>query len=44
MEGDEIIDQIKYVSYKDLLELDNVSKFNNIRVHNKNKILNISLN
>ncbi len=44
MEGDEIIDQIKYVSYKDLLELDNVSKFNNIRVHNNNKILNISLN
>ena len=31
-------------AYKDLLELDNVSKFNNIRVHNNNKILNISLN
>ena len=32
------------ISYQELLDLEKASNFNNIRVHNNNKILKISLN
>ena len=44
VEDKDLINQISHVSYKELLELDKTANFNNIRVHNNNKILNISLN
>ena len=44
VEDEDLIKQISHVSYKDLLEFDNTGNFNNIRVHNNNKILNITLN
>ena len=40
----DLINQINHISYEELLDLDKVNKFNNIKVHNDNKILNISLN
>ena len=44
IKDDDLLNQINHISYEELLELDKVNKFNNIRVHNDNKILNISLN
>jgi hypothetical protein len=44
VEDDNLIKQISHVSYQDLLDLDKTANFNNIRVQNDNKILNISLN
>ena len=40
----DLINQINHISYEELLELDKVNASSNIRVHNDNKILNISLN
>ena len=42
--NDDLINQINYFSYQELLDLDKLDNFNNIRVQNDNKILNISLN
>ena len=39
-----LLNQINHISYDELLELDKVNTSKNIRVHNDNKILNISLN
>ncbi len=44
VEDDDLIKQISHVSYQELLDLDKTANFNNIRVQNDNKILNISLN
>ena len=44
IEDDELVNQINHISYQELLDLDKISKINNIRVQNDNKILNISLN
>ena len=44
VEDEDLIKQISHVSYQELLDLDKTANFNNIRVHNNNKILNISLN
>ena len=44
IKNDDLINQIKHISYKELLDLDKVNISNDIRVHNNNKILNISLN
>ena len=44
IKDDDLLNHINHISYKDLLELDIVNSSNNIRVHNDNKILNISLN
>ena len=44
VEDKDLIKQINYVSYQELLDLDKTANFNNIRVYNDNKILNISLN
>ena len=44
IKDDDLINQITHISYDELLDLDNVGSFDNIRVHNDNKILNISLN
>ena len=41
---DDLINQINHISYDELLELDKFNASNTIRVHNDNKILNISLN
>ena len=42
--NDDLINQINHISYEELLDLDKVNVSNNIRVHNDNKILDISLN
>ena len=44
IKDDDLVNQINHISYEELLDLDKVNKFNNIKVHNDNKILNISLN
>ena len=44
IDDDDLINQINHISYQELLDLDKVSNFNNIRVYNDNKILDISLN
>ena len=44
VEDEDLIKQISHVSYQELLDLDKTANFNNIRVQNDNKILNISLN
>ena len=44
IEDDELINQFNHISYQDLLDLDKAKGLKNIRVHNENKILNISLN
>ena len=44
LEDEDLLKQISYFSYQELLELDKNANFNNIRVQNDNKILNISLN
>mgnify|MGYP006234097823 CR=1 FL=1 len=44
IDDDDLVNQINHISYQELLDLDKVSNINKIRVHNNNKILNISLN
>ena len=44
VEDEDLIKQISHISYQELLDLDKTANFNNIRVQNDNKILNISLN
>ena len=44
LEDEDLIKQISHLSYQELLNLDKTANFNNIRVQNDNKILNISLN
>ena len=44
IKDDDLINQINHISYDELLEFDKFNASNNIRVHNDNKILNISLN
>ena len=44
IKNNDLINQINYISYEELLDLDKVNTTNNIRVHNDNKILNILLN
>ena len=44
IKNDDLINQINHISYEELLDLDKVNVSNSIRVHNDNKILNISLN
>ena len=44
IKDDDLINQINHISYDELLELDKFNASNTIRVHNDNKILNISLN
>ena len=44
IKDEDLINQINHISYQELLDLDKVSSFKNIKVYNDNKILNISLN
>ena len=44
IDDDDLVKQINHMSYQQLLNLDIVGNFNNIKVHDKNKILDISLN
>ena len=44
VDNDDLINQVAHISYQELIDLDKFSNINKIRVHNDNKILNISLN
>ena len=44
IDDNNLINQINHFSYQELLNLDKINNLKNVRVHNDNKILNITLN
>tara|TARA_A100001015_G_scaffold24876_1_gene27972 strand:+ start:307 stop:594 length:288 start_codon:yes stop_codon:yes gene_type:complete len=44
IDDQDLVKKISHISYQELLDLDKTANFSNIRVHNDNKILNITLN